>query len=94
MTNLVIFFTHTTSSEEVLIQDIKNICLENPQSDVAVHIKNKIDAASIPIHMDKTLMRRLTQPVCNPHDIAFKMPLSMLNKDYKKINNQILIEQE
>lgn len=83
-----------TSVEGVLLNEIRNICLDNPQIDIAVHIKNKIDSASIPIQMDKDLLRRLTNPSCNPKDIAFDMPLSLLKKDYEKINNQILIEQE
>lgn len=93
MSNLNNFFNNTTSADGVLLNEIKNICLENPQSHVAVHIKNKIDQAAIPIQMDKDLLRRLTDPSCNPHDIAFEMPLSLLSKNYEKINNQILIEQ-
>ena len=81
------------STPEKLIDDIRNICLKNPQSDLAVWIKNMIDGASVPMQMDRDLIRRLTNPVCNVHDVAFSMPHAMLETDYEKINNQILIEQ-
>lgn len=70
------------STEEILLDEIKAICVGNPNNEIANLIKSKIEAASIPIQMDKDLMRRLTDPSCNPLDVNFNFPLSALIKNY------------
>jgi len=77
---------------ENLLNRIKNLCLEHPENDLAVWIKNLIDRNSVAVQMDRDLMRRLTQPACNPKDFRFDLPINFTESDYEKLNNQILIE--
>jgi len=82
MAKLVNFTNSTPSTEEKLIADIKAICVGNPHSQLAQLIAKRIDSSIIPMQMDKDLMRRLTDPVCNPLDLNFQLPLSALAKQY------------
>ena len=72
-----------------LLEQIKTICFENPHTNVAVWIKNLIDDHSIPIQMDRDLIRRLTSQSCNPNDIRFNMPLALMEQDFEIPANTI-----
>lgn len=71
-----------TSASEKLLTDIQEVCRMNPHSNVAATIGRMIDDRSIPMQMDKDMMRRLTDPVCNPLDVNFDLPLSAMNKQF------------
>lgn len=95
MANVLKISAHHSPVIENLLSSIKNLCLEHPENDLAVWIKNLIDQNSIPAQMDRDLIRRLTDPACNPLDFRFDLPIDFMKTDYEKLklNNQILIEQ-
>lgn len=82
MANVIKNSFASSPSDEELIQTIRTICESNPQSMLAGYIKQVIDKSEIPRQMDRDLMRRLTDPACNPRDINFQMPLELLQKNY------------
>ena len=67
-----------TTDADFLIHEIKKVCIANPQNEIAAQIKYMIDATDIPKQMDKDLLRRLSDPACNPLDENFNMPHSLL----------------
>jgi len=92
MANVAKISANDSPISENLLGQIKSLCLENPQNELAVWIKNKIDRATIPMQMDKDLLRRLTDPACNPLDFRFDLPINLGESLFEKPDNRTLIE--
>jgi hypothetical protein len=76
------------TAESKLLSEIKTLCEGIPENGLSTIIIKKINKSQISIQMEKDITRRLSNPVCNVHDMNFQMPIKAMERSFS-FNNQI-----